>query len=187
MKNYLYVFAITAMITACKQNKEAATNHELVTTDTVVPVDVDTVAPVDTEVTTTDVAETRAAFDASAALSFINAYVADKGKLQGLGDIENWITGSPYVTESYKVAISKEIKGIVERSEAMPKADIVFGTPHYPKEGFEVESTDEKSGNVVLKGKNRKDYKLVMMLDYVNGKWLVDGCGNVNIAEPQKK
>lgn len=186
MKNYLYVFAMSAMITACKQNKETGTNDELVTIDTVVPVEVDTVVHLEPEVTTTDVAEKRAAFDASAALSFINAYVADKGKLQGLGDIENWITGSPYVTDSYKAAISREIRGIVERSEAMPKADIVFGTPHYPKEGFEVESTDEKSGNVVLKGKNRKDYKLVMKLDYVNGKWLVDGCGGINISDSQK-
>jgi hypothetical protein len=184
MKNCLYVFAVAAMIMACKENKEAGTTDELVAIDTIVPVD--TLVPLESEVTATDVVETRAAFDVSAALSFINGYVADKGKLQGLGDIENWITESPYATADYKAAIGKEIKGIIERSEAMPKADIVFGTAHYPKEGFEVESTDEKSGYVVLKGKNGKDYKLTMMLAHVNGKWLVDGCGKVNIPEPRK-
>jgi hypothetical protein len=184
MKNCLYVFAVAAIITACKENKDAVTTDELVAIDTIVPVD--TIGSLENEVTAEDVVETRAAFGASAALSFINGYVADKAKLQGLGDIENWIIESPYVTAGYKAAIAREIKGIIERSEAMPKADIVFGTPHYPKEGFEVESMDEKSGYVVLKGKNGKDYKLIMVLAYVNGQWLVDGCGKINISEPQK-
>lgn len=185
MKNCLYVFAIAATMTACKENKDAGTTDELVTIDTIVSVD--SIAPSEDEITATDVVETRTEFDASAALSFINGYVADKAKLQGLGDIENWITESPYVTAAYKAAIAKEIKGIIERSEAMPKADIVFGTPHYPKEGFEVESMDKKNEYVVLKGKNGKDYKLIMMLAYVNGQWLVDGCGKINIPESRKE
>lgn len=118
--------------------------------------------------------------DADVALNFINGYIANADKMgQAVGVVE-WIAASPFATESYKAALKKE----VEEAE-MLDADPVFDAQDYDDTGMEAASVD-KDGYVLLQGAKWKEFKVVVKLVKQEGKWLVDGCGSINIPENKR-
>lgn len=122
--------------------------------------------------------DTGSKIDVSAALNFVNGYVDNMDKLDSINEIGAWVAASPYVTATYKEIIKSEINEINNDSETILDDDIIFDTQDYPEEGFELESIDEKTGLIVLRGKKWKDFKLNVKLAEENGQWLVDESGN---------
>lgn len=116
--------------------------------------------------------------DASLAVSFVNGYIDNRDELRSLDEIGAWVAASPYVTDNFKMAIKSEIIDINNEPETNLDADIIFNAQDYPDEGLELESFDKKKGQVVLRGKRWKDFKLKIKLVEENGKWLVDDCGD---------
>ena len=64
--------------------------------------------------------------------------------------------------------------------------DTIFDTQDYPDERFELEFFNSKTNFIVVKGKNWVDFKLTIKMVLENNKWLVDGCGFVNIPKDKR-
>ncbi|MFL9844227.1 hypothetical protein [Flavobacterium rhizosphaerae] len=118
------------------------------------------------------------------ALYFINGYVDNSNKLDEGISMTEFVDASPYVTSDFK----SELKRIVQDAdpESGLDADPVVDAQDYPDE-FEVESFDKNTGYAVLKGRDWEAFKLSMVLKQVNQKWLVNGCGMVNIPPQQRQ
>jgi len=181
MKNFIGVIVAGAAFFGCQQNKNESNN-----TDAVVAKD---------SVITIAKSENPGAKDnslntayTSVALRFINGYVEDCNKMNESKGVVEWVTASPDATANLK----HELKALVDKSyEEDPEmgldADPIFDAQDYPDAGFEVVSTDEKTGYVVVKGINWKEFTLTMKLVNENGKWLVDGCGVINIPVDKRR
>ena len=64
-------------------------------------------------------------------------------------------------------------------------SDPIFDGNAYPEKGFELLSTDN-TDFITVKGKNWDTYKVTMKVVYQNKKWLVDGCGIINIPKEKR-
>jgi hypothetical protein len=121
------------------------------------------------------------------ALKFINDYVENCNKMKNAIGIIEWVNSNQLVTESFKTELTKVIN---EANEKDPELgldfDPIFDAQDYPENGFELETIDRKSGYLVLKGKDFPQFKLAMKIKNENGKWLVDGCGIINIPKNKR-
>ena len=121
------------------------------------------------------------------ALSFINAYVANCNKVKQAVDLVKWTNSSDLATPAFK----KELKRMDEEARNLDpvlglESDPIFDAQDYPDKGFELERYNEHSDYIILKGINWPEFKLCIKIIDVNGKYLVDGCGMINIPEDKK-
>ncbi|MBK6833593.1 MAG: hypothetical protein IPG89_04680 [Bacteroidetes bacterium] len=65
-------------------------------------------------------------------------------------------------------------------------ADPIVDAQDYPSKGFELESIDEQTNFLIVKGKDMPEFKLTIKVVEENGNWLVDGCGIVNIPKDKR-
>jgi hypothetical protein len=120
--------------------------------------------------------------DFSVALKFINDYTEYCNKLFNREIVDsNWVYNNNYLTESFK----KRHKFVLDSAfNADPEigldADPIFDAQDYPDNGFEIMTTDN-NGFVTVRGKDWKEYILVLKVVLQNDKWLVDGAGIINI------
>jgi len=116
------------------------------------------------------------------ALKFINDYIDNAEKMnEGIGIVE-WVAARHDATNGFKGEVKRIVdEAYAEDPEMGLDADPVFDAQDYDGKGMELESIDEKTGYLIVRGKEMKDFKLTMKLKEVNGKWLVDGSGFVNI------
>lgn len=123
----------------------------------------------------------------SVALKFINGYVENANLMGKAIETRKWVAQNPLVTESFKKAVTKLID---DAEKADPELgldfDPIFDAQDYPEEGFALEKADEKTGFVTVVGKKWTDFRLKLRLVQVNGNWLVDGAGVVNIQAKQR-
>lgn len=125
--------------------------------------------------------------DFNVALKFINAYAEYCDKLMNKESVDsNWIYNNDLLTESFK----KRHKSIIDSAyiadpEMGLEADPIFDAQDYPDTGFEIMTT-EKNGFVTVRGKDWKEFNLVLKIVSQNDKWLVDGVGIINIP-PDKR
>lgn len=115
-------------------------------------------------------------------LAFINGYVDNSNKLNKAIGIIDWVNLDSLTTKSFKT----EIKKIVDEANKQDpelglEADPIFDAQDYPSKGFELESIDDKTNFLIVKGKDWPEFKLTIKVVEENGNWLVDGCGMVNI------
>ena len=61
-------------------------------------------------------------------------------------------------------------------------ADPVLDAQDFPEKGFELNNCDSTAGYVSVKGKDWKDFFLVLKVVHENNQWLVDGVGIINIS-----
>ncbi|RZK31930.1 MAG: hypothetical protein EOO63_02885 [Hymenobacter sp.] len=121
------------------------------------------------------------------AVAFVNAYVANCNKEKGALRIEEWVSSSKLTTTRFKTEAKKMLaEAYKEDPELGLDADPIFDAQDYPDKGFELDSFDSKTNYAVVKGKDWPDFKLTMKLVLENNKWLVDGCGIINIP-PAKR
>ncbi|MCK6649194.1 MAG: hypothetical protein L6Q66_06035 [Bacteroidia bacterium] len=118
------------------------------------------------------------------ALQFINSYVENSNKMKDAVSIAEWIQSN----EQASTTLKTELKRIVDEAdpELGLEADPLFDAQDYPEKGFELESFDEQTNFLIVKGKGQPDFKLSMKLVQENNKWLVEGCGIVNIPENKR-
>jgi hypothetical protein len=121
------------------------------------------------------------------ALTFINSYIDNCNRMKESTGIIEWVHSNHLTTNRFKT----EVKTMVEKTfktnpEIGLDADPIFDAQDYPDEGFELESFDSKTNFIVLKGKNWADFKLTVKVVLEDNKWLVDGCGVVNIPKDKQ-
>ncbi|POS02699.1 hypothetical protein Q361_1029 [Flavobacterium croceum DSM 17960] len=118
------------------------------------------------------------------ALKFINLYITDCNKVKESVGYINFVKSSQLTSNSFKIELQK----IVEEAEKEdPEMGLDFNPivngQDYPEEGFELKYFNPKTNYIIMKGKKWTDFEVTMKLVLVNEKWLVDGCGIVNIPE----
>ncbi|MES2654281.1 MAG: hypothetical protein V4620_01760 [Bacteroidota bacterium] len=121
------------------------------------------------------------------ALAFINAYVENANKMNKAMGIMEWANSNSLTTKSFKA----ELKRIMEEAykqdpELGLGADPIFDAQDNPDKGFELETFDENTNYLTVKGKEWPAFKLTMKMAEENGNWLVDGCGIINIPAGKK-
>jgi hypothetical protein len=121
------------------------------------------------------------------ALAFINGYVSNVNKMKQAVGIIDWVNSNKLTTSEFKL----ELKRIIDEAykndpELGIEADPIFDAQDNPYEGFVLESFDDKSNYLIVKGVDWPDFKLTMKIKNVNGVWLVDGCGMVNIPNEKR-
>jgi len=121
------------------------------------------------------------------ALAFINGYVENVNKMKQAVGIIDWVNSNKLATNEFKL----ELKRIVDEAykndpELGIEADPIFDAQDNPSEGFVLESFDDKTNYLIVKGIDWPDFKLTMRIKNVNGVWLVDGCGIVNIPNEKR-
>jgi hypothetical protein len=121
------------------------------------------------------------------ALKFINGYVENSNKMTNRVDIVEWINSSNLSTNGFK----SELKQIINDAyKAEPEVglgfDPILDAQDNPDKGFELEAFDEKTNYLTVRGTDWQEFKLTMKIIEDNGKWLVDGCGIVNIPQDKR-
>jgi hypothetical protein len=114
-------------------------------------------------------------FDSIVAIKFINGYVELNNKTLAIKDRLIWVDSSKLVTDGFK----KSFKKIMDNDEII-EADPIFNAQDYPDKGFELVDFNNKTGQVILIGKDWPDFKISLRLIILDGKTLVDGCGKIN-------
>lgn len=121
------------------------------------------------------------------ALTFINSYVENSNKMnEGLALLD-WVNSQTIVSSSFKTEVKKIIdEAMKEDPEMGLDADPIFDAQDYPSEGFELDTFDDKTNTVLVKGKDASDFKLLILLIDKNGAILINGCGIVNVPVEQR-
>ena len=125
--------------------------------------------------------------DFSVALKFINDYADYCNKLMNKEIVDsNWVYNNNLLTESFK----KRHKFVIDSAfiadpEMGLEADPIFDAQDYPDSGFEIMTTD-KNGFVTVRGKDWKEFIVVLKVVSQNDKWLVDGAGIINIPTEKR-
>ena len=125
--------------------------------------------------------------DNNVALKFINDYADYCDKLMNKEIVDsNWVYNNNMLTESFK----KRHKFIIDSAyiadpEMGLDADPIFDAQDYPDNGFEIMTTD-KNGFITVRGKDWKEFILVLKVVSQNDKWLVDGAGIINIPTDKR-
>lgn len=121
------------------------------------------------------------------ALIFINSYVDNCNKMNESIGVVEWANSNELASDYFKTELEKII---TEANSVDPEmglgADPVFDAQDYPDKGFELDSFDEKTNFIVVKGKNMPDFKLTIKMVKEDENWLVDGCGMINIPNDKR-
>lgn len=123
----------------------------------------------------------------SVALKFINDYVENANLMGKAIETRKWVAQNTLVTESFKKTVTTMIDEAEKDDPELGLGfDPIFDAQDYPEEGFQAEQIDEKTNLVTVSGKKWNDFKLKIKLILINGNWLVDGAGAVNISSKER-
>lgn len=115
-------------------------------------------------------------------LNFINGYVDNANKMYEAKETTEWVEANNLVTENFKTTLAKMLQ---EANEKDPEyglgVDPIFNAQDYPDKGFVLLSYDSISNFLEVQGKNSPAFNVTIKMVKENNKWLVDGCGIINI------
>lgn len=111
------------------------------------------------------------------ALAFINSYVDNMNSGKESKGIKEWMDSGTLTSTHFK----KEMNRLIEESEDGLDVDPILDAQDYPEKGFELDTFDNRTNYMVVKGKNWPDFKLTLKMIREDEVWLVDGCGVVNV------
>ena len=167
-------FAVVAMFISCGQSSNKRATEKAIT-----------IEPNEINSTETQIDKSNTPIDI--ALTFIESYIDNCNKRKESIGIIEWVNSNNLTTNHFKT----EVKTMIEEAfKIEPELglgfDPIFDAQDYPDEGFELESFDSKTNYIVVKGKNWADFKLTIKMVLENNKWLVDGCGVINIPNDKR-
>jgi len=123
--------------------------------------------------------------DTTIALKFVNDYVLFCIKNRSVVNYPKWIKNNKLATDEFKLLyIEMTEASTKDESEVRLKFDPIFNGQDFPQKGFSISQVDD-DGYVAVKGKDMPQFKTVVKMKAVGGKWMVDGAGILNI--PRKK
>jgi hypothetical protein len=132
--------------------------------------------------------ETKPTPDFSVAVKFINDYTAFCHSGFSFLDNMNWILKNELLTDSFKKSYKNLVDSVNMADHEMGlDFDPVFDAQDFPDKGCELLSCDQNTGYITVKGKiDWPEFNLVLKVVSQNDKWLVDGCGVINIPENKR-
>jgi hypothetical protein len=121
------------------------------------------------------------------ALSFINGYVENSNNMNEAMNIIDWVNANQLSSDAFKTTLKNIIEeAFKEDSEMGLDADPIYDAQDYPEKGFELVSFDEKTNYLTVKGIDWPDFTLTLKVVEEKGKWVVDGCGSVNVPKDKR-
>ncbi|REE07616.1 hypothetical protein DFQ09_1182 [Winogradskyella pacifica] len=118
------------------------------------------------------------------ALKFINDYVANSNKMKEQIGIIEWVNSNQDVSQEFKGELTKMIGDAYESEPEYGLGfDPIFDAQDYPDDGFKLAEFDSISNYLTVEAKTWKGFVIKMKIKEVNNKWLVDGCGVINIPK----
>lgn len=118
----------------------------------------------------------------AAASKFIHSYLkANDGSL-GYMEVVGWVKKSPLVTDSFKSALDKLYTNALREDPEMGYGADALLSSQDPPDRYEVASATVKGDTavVILAGPKSNPQKLGVRLVRQDGKWLVNGSGDIN-------
>jgi hypothetical protein len=121
------------------------------------------------------------------ALTFINGYVDNCSKMNERINIVDWVNSNELTTSGFKTELKRILDDAYkDEPEVGLDFDPILNAQDYPDKGFEIETFDEVTNYLTVKGKNWPEFKMTMKIIEDNGNWLVDGCGIINIPADKR-
>ena len=117
----------------------------------------------------------RTAFNPQVVLQFVNDYIHTMDDEQV--NTKNWIKDNPLLTKKFKSEYKKSLKN---------DFDPILNAQDYPEKGFKIVNSNSSTGFVNLEGVDYPEFSITAKVVSENDKWLVDGCGIVNIPEEKR-
>ena len=118
------------------------------------------------------------------ALKFINDYVMNCNKMKEQIGIVEWVNSNQDVSPEFKVELTKMIEDAYKSEPEYGLGfDPIFDAQDYPDDGFKLTEFDSISNYLTVEAKTWKGFVIKMKMKKVNNKWLVDGCGVINIPK----
>lgn len=125
--------------------------------------------------------------DLDFALEFINGYVDNLNLREDQIELLDWANSNTMVTPEFKKDLSRIID---EANREDPDwglgYDPILNAQDYPESGFEIVSFDPITNLVYFQGIDWDGFKLILKAKSVDGVWLVDGCGDINLTDAEK-
>ena len=112
----------------------------------------------------------RTYFNPQVALQFVNDYIHTMDEEQI--NTKTWIKNNPLLTKKFKSEYKKSFNN---------DFDPILNAQDYPEKGFKIVNSDSSTGYVYLQGVDYDEFSITAKVVFEDGKWLVDGCGIVNI------
>lgn len=111
-------------------------------------------------------------------LNFINDYISNIGNL---GMVE-FIEENPSTTMKFKKTLKKMVDDAEKEAPGYGLGfDPVLDAQDYPDKGFNLQSIDTIAGYMRVVGRDWESFVVTIKLIKENNKWMIDGCGMVNI------
>ncbi len=120
-------------------------------------------------------------------LNFINSYVKNCNNLNKSKGTLEWVLSNNLSTVNFKSQLKREIQNAIKMDPELGLGfDPIFDAQDYPEDGFQFENFKDDPNYLILSGLQWSTYKLTMKVVKQNGRWLVDGCGIINIPIDQR-
>ncbi|CAL2101684.1 conserved protein of unknown function [Tenacibaculum sp. 190130A14a] len=124
---------------------------------------------------------------ADVAIQFINEYVSNCNKTKEQVGIIEFVNAHPNVSAKFKT----ELKRMIEEAEKSDPEyglgfDPIFDAQDYPDDGFKFSEFDSKTNYLTVEAINWKGFKITMKIKELDNKWLVTGCGVINIPKEKQ-
>ena len=133
---------------------------------------------------TEDSRETLTEGELDFALEFINGYIDYCNNYDENISLVDWVNSNKLVTAEFKKELSRIID---EANREDPEwglgADPILDAQDYDESGLEIASFDPLSNLIYLRGKKWNEFEVKMRAKSVDGKWLVDGSGFINMPQ----
>jgi len=118
------------------------------------------------------------------ALTFINSYADNTNRIKEAIGVTDWVNASNLVTQEFR----DELKRILDQAyredpELGLGVNAIFDAQDNPNK-FVLESVEGEY--LTLRGEDWPDFKLKMKVIKAADKWLVDGCGMINIPTEKR-
>lgn len=101
--------------------------------------------------------------------------------------IVEWVNSNQDTSQEFKAGLTKIIE---EAYKVDPEYglgfDPIFDAQDYPENGFKLAEFDSISNYLIVEAKTWKGFIIKMKIKEVNNKWLVDGCGVINIPKTEQ-
>jgi hypothetical protein len=124
---------------------------------------------------------------ANVALKFINDYVKNCNKMREQVGIVEWVNAYPNVSQEFKTELTKMIQEAEENDPGYGLGfDPIFDAQDYPDDGFGLAEFDSISNYLTVKAKSWKGFTITMKIKELDKKWMVDGCGVINIPKTKQ-
>lgn len=182
MKQVVYITTIL-MLLSCNQSTNSEKSNQTSINEKTVNGQVE-INSQTTDITETDNKENN---PVDVALTFINSYANNCNKMKEAIGIIEWVNSNELSTNSFKT----EVKRIIEEARKEDPElglgfDPIFDAQDFDNE-FVLETFDSNTNFIVVKGKDWQEFKVIIKVVKEGDKWLVDGCGIINIPKDKQR